>query len=348
MTLLVDPAPMAFAASHVEVDVAGSVKTLTASAAKSEEQHGDGSDTAPHAEASCCEKENLSSVEASNQEQAQSESPATQDTKKSKKHVRFEDAEVLEFEPSAWTATVSSDGVPIGMSGTLRRRTRRRLDSYENERCLCRVSREEYMEHGYLEPDERLDILENAGHSASIISHVEKETIRINRERWESNEYDMLYQYGLGEVAMLDMDEEDEAMFLGQQRRDNNDLADDDVMMQSDDMMDDESYYYTPRNVLVDAEVRFAMEEMDAYDTRQYEELNVDYAVDCILGDDDDDSDENNELPYAKDSFVSPCSFALSDMMSSSPTDVSSATECMIVSCSSRGKASSPTPSASY
>jgi len=61
----------------------------------------------------------------------------------------------------------------------------------------------------------------------------------------------------------------------------------------------------------------------------------VDYAADCILGDDDGNSDENNELPYAKDSFESPISFALSEM-SSSPTDVSSAAECMIVSCSAR------------
>lgn len=32
---------------------------------------------------------------------------------KSKKHVRFDAADVLEFEPSAWTATVSSDGIPV-------------------------------------------------------------------------------------------------------------------------------------------------------------------------------------------------------------------------------------------
>lgn len=137
-----------------------------------------------------------------------------------------------------------------------------------------RVSREEYMEHGYLEPEERLDILENAGHSVSIISHVEKETFRINRERWESNEYDMLYQYGLGEVPMLDMDDEHEAMFLGQQYSNNNNAEDEneDVVMQTDEM-EDENYYYSSRNVLVDAEVRFAMEEMDAYDTRRYEEV---------------------------------------------------------------------------
>lgn len=32
---------------------------------------------------------------------------------KSKKNVRFDAADILEFEPSAWTATVSSDGIPV-------------------------------------------------------------------------------------------------------------------------------------------------------------------------------------------------------------------------------------------
>lgn len=34
-------------------------------------------------------------------------------TRKSRKHVRFDEADVLEFEPSAWTATVASDGIPV-------------------------------------------------------------------------------------------------------------------------------------------------------------------------------------------------------------------------------------------
>ncbi|TYZ67454.1 hypothetical protein PybrP1_011387 [[Pythium] brassicae (nom. inval.)] len=267
------------------------------------------------------------------------------DARRSRKHVRFDEADVLEFEPSAWTATVASDGIPVGMSNTLRRRTRRRLDSFENERCLWRVRREEYMEHGYLEPDERLEILESAGLSAAVLSHVEKETIRINRERWESNEYDLMYQFGLGEVPVMEMsedegdgnDDEDDVLFLATPDSHDEDCG----LMQLDDSDDcgsesnqGDGFYYSARNVLADAEVRFAMEEMDAYDTRRYEELNVDYAVDCILGDDSDSAaDENNELPYAKDSFESPLSFALPEM-SSSPTDVSAASECMIVSCS--------------
>lgn len=63
-----------------------------------------------------------------------------------------------------------------------------------------------------------------------------------------------------------------------------------------------------------------------------YDKDSVD---DCILGDDDSDvDDENNQLPYAKDSFDSDAS---SYNMSSSPSDVSATGECLIsVSCSSR------------
>lgn len=197
----------------------------------------------------------------------------------------------------------------VGMSNTLRRRTRRRLDSFENERCLwcvtgpvvinwClqeaqkwshwlitarqhrRVRREEYMEHGYLEPDERLEILERARLSPAVLSHVEKETIRINRERWESNEYDLMYQFGLGEVPVMEMSDDenelDDVLFLTTP-----DSHDDDCgLMQLDDSDDcgsesnqGDGFYYSARNVLADAEVRYAMEEMDAYDTRCYEEV---------------------------------------------------------------------------
>lgn len=141
------------------------------------------------------------------------------------------------------------------------------------------------MEHGYLEPDERLEILENAGHSISVISHVEKETIRINRERWESNEYDLMYQYGLGEVPVMEMsedeDEDEDLLFLAEQDSNDEDCG---LMQIDDDAVDEidgcgsesnqgEGFYYSARNVLADAEVRCAMEEMDAYDTRRYEEV---------------------------------------------------------------------------
>ncbi|GMF29192.1 unnamed protein product [Phytophthora fragariaefolia] len=204
-----------------------------------------------------------------------------------KKRVRFDTADVIEFEPTMWTAT--------------------------------RVDRQEYMEVGYLEPEERLDILENAGHSISIISHVERETLRINRERWESNEYDLMYQYGLGEVPL--MEDGDMEMMVQQDEGDD--------IMHVDDSGDEDFFFGgSSRSMIVDSEMRFAMEDMDAYDavnTRTYDDLSIDYASDCILGD-DESSDENNELPYAVDSFDSPLSCDLLEM-GTSPSDVSGPTD---------------------
>ena len=50
------------------------------------------------------------------------------------RRVSFISADIVEFEPTVWTASVTSGGVPCGMSTTERSRTRRRLDSYENQR----------------------------------------------------------------------------------------------------------------------------------------------------------------------------------------------------------------------
>lgn len=218
------------------------------------------------------------------------------------------------------------------MSVDVRRRTKRPLDTYEIERVTQRVDRQEYMELGYLEPEERLDILENAGHSISIISHVERDTLRINRERWESNEYDLMYQYGLGEVPLI---EDGDLEML--QHEDG-----DDIMHVDDSSEDDFFFGSSGRNMVVDSEVRFAMEDMDAYDainTRTYDDLSIDYASDCILGD-DESSDENNELPYAVDSFDSPLSCDLLEM-GTSPSDVSGSSDCMLAAASAASCAQS-------
>ncbi|CAI5745241.1 unnamed protein product [Peronospora destructor] len=235
-----------------------------------------------------------------------------------KKRVRFNVADVVEFEPTMWTATVSSEGVPLGMSVEVRCRTKRPLDTYEIERVTQRVDRQEYMELGYLEPEERLDILENAGHSISIISHIERDTLRINRERWESNEYDLMYQYGLGEVPLI----ENGSLETVQQSH-----GDDNMNDSSEDFF----FFGGSRNMVVDSEVRFAMEDMDAYDainTRTYDDLSIDYASNCIMGD-DESSDENNELPYALDSFDSPesCDFL---EMGTLPLDTSDSSDRML------------------
>ena len=39
----------------------------------------------------------------------------TQEDTKEKKRVSFQDAEIVEFEPTVWTATVSSAGVPVSL-----------------------------------------------------------------------------------------------------------------------------------------------------------------------------------------------------------------------------------------
>lgn len=49
------------------------------------------------------------------------------------------------------------------------------------------------MENGYLEPEERISILFEAGFSEEEIDQKMEETNRYNEHRWESNEYDMRY-----------------------------------------------------------------------------------------------------------------------------------------------------------
>lgn len=290
----------------------------------------------PQCEAECEEDNNaeITSTTTDGPEPiTQLETEADEAQQPSKKRVRFNLADVVEFEPTMWTATVSSEGVPLGMSVDVRRRTKRPLDTYEDERVSYRVDRQDYMELGYLEPEERLDILENAGHSISIISHVERETLRINRERWESNEYDLMYQYGLGEVPL--MEDGDMEMLLHEEEID-------DIMHVDVCSEDDFFFGCGGRNMVVDSEVRFAMEDLDAYDainTCTYDDVSIDYAADCILGD-DESSDENNELPYAVDSFDSPLSCDLLEM-GTSPCDVSESTNCILAATTSTSCAQS-------
>ncbi|ETV79976.1 hypothetical protein H257_07172 [Aphanomyces astaci] len=129
------------------------------------------------------------------------------DPKKDLKRVRsvgFEGADIVEFEPTIFTTTVTSGGVPVGLSNMERRRIRRRLDSFELERKDERVCRQNYMEEGYLDPDERATILGNAGCEASSFETVEAELNLIIAHRKESNEMDVQCIYGLGEYGAED------------------------------------------------------------------------------------------------------------------------------------------------
>ncbi|KAG7396982.1 hypothetical protein PHYBOEH_001495 [Phytophthora boehmeriae] len=128
---------------------------------------------------------------------------------KKRRRVVFESADIVEFEPTVYTTSVTSGGVPVGLSLNERSRSRRRLDSYEMEReNEGRVGRQNYMEEGYLDPQEREIILNNAGCEEPAIASVEAEVNTIIQHRRESNEIDYEFMYGVGELED-DVDEED-------------------------------------------------------------------------------------------------------------------------------------------
>uniref|UniRef100_K3XB67 Uncharacterized protein n=1 Tax=Globisporangium ultimum (strain ATCC 200006 / CBS 805.95 / DAOM BR144) TaxID=431595 RepID=K3XB67_GLOUD len=129
---------------------------------------------------------------------------------KKRPRVSFDRADIVEFEPTIYTTTVTSGGIPVGMSFTERSRTRRRLDSWELERTEARVGRQNYMEEGYLDPTERETILNKTGCDEPTMVVVEAEVNRIIAHRRESNEIDFEFMYGLGEVGDSLVEEEDE------------------------------------------------------------------------------------------------------------------------------------------
>ncbi|OQR87732.1 hypothetical protein ACHHYP_08078 [Achlya hypogyna] len=140
--------------------------------------------------------------------------PVTKVTEQSKKELKrtrsvgFEGADIVEFEPTIFTTTVTSGGVPVGLSNKERRRIRRRLDSFELERQTLRVCRQNYMEEGYLDPQERAAILGNAGCEETSFESVEAEVNMIIAHRRESNEMDIQCMYGLGEYGDSDSDDD--------------------------------------------------------------------------------------------------------------------------------------------
>jgi len=70
-----------------------------------------------------------------------------------------------------------------------------------------RVGRQNYMEEGYLDPQERAIILGNAGCEAQSFEKVEAEVNMIIAHRRESNEVDIEFMYALGEYGDSDLDE---------------------------------------------------------------------------------------------------------------------------------------------
>lgn len=139
---------------------------------------------------------------------------ADQRPNKKRRRVSFECADIVEFEPTVYTTSVTSGGVPVGLSLDERSRSRRRLDSFEMERANERVERQSYMEEGYLDPQEREIILNNAGCEEPVIASVEAEVNTIIQHRRESNEIDFDFMYGVGEMEddeEVEEEEEEEA-----------------------------------------------------------------------------------------------------------------------------------------
>ncbi|KAG6952556.1 hypothetical protein JG687_00012937 [Phytophthora cactorum] len=129
---------------------------------------------------------------------------------KKRRRVSFECADIVEFEPTVYTTSVTSGGVPVGLSLNERSRSRRRLDSFEMERANDRVGRQNYMEEGYLDPQEREIILNNAGCDEPVIASVEAEVNAIIQNRRESNEIDVDFMYGSSEMEDYEDEVEEE------------------------------------------------------------------------------------------------------------------------------------------
>nr|CCA25361.1 conserved hypothetical protein [Albugo laibachii Nc14] len=116
--------------------------------------------------------------------------------------VSFTSAEIIEFEPTFHTATVSSCGVTIGLSHKVRRRACYHIDSWEDQRVENRIGRQEYMERGYMDPQERINILQNCGLTIGVIDTISAD------DDWISEDVDCMYQQELAEIPLLEDDEE--------------------------------------------------------------------------------------------------------------------------------------------
>lgn len=110
MTLSVSPIAAATLAPSFELSDAAILSgPLSKCDASPQHSNNDDDDSMDAETASESEKES----DSDSVNQTSAASPPASPVQRSSKHVCFDVADVLEFEPSAWTATVSSDGIPV-------------------------------------------------------------------------------------------------------------------------------------------------------------------------------------------------------------------------------------------
>lgn len=105
--------------------------------------------------------------------------------------VKFGDVQVWEFEPSLWTTSIPSSGIPIGCSNTLRKYLKVSLDLYEQEQVNTKFDRQRFMQEGHLSPELRQEMLHHL-YPFSELEISEREC----QERRESREINNLTIYG--------------------------------------------------------------------------------------------------------------------------------------------------------
>ena len=102
-------------------------------------------------------------------------------------HITFSTLSIYEFEPTIYTSSLSSYGIPIGLS-TLRRITEMDIDEYEKRQG--RKTRQVFMKEGYLMQEDREDILTRdlvPSIRLDSFQAILEESQVLRRERQESN-----------------------------------------------------------------------------------------------------------------------------------------------------------------
>lgn len=106
----------------------------------------------------------------------------SESSENARKHVLFSTVDVLEFEYSLGSGSVSSRGPPVSLSATLSRKQRFVIDTYEATHSLNRREEDDLL----LSVKERKDILEKLGYTENEIEDAANEAKEIRLQRRKS------------------------------------------------------------------------------------------------------------------------------------------------------------------